>query len=237
MMLCYGALPEQCIELTAGRGHAAKRPLVVLVHGGFWKPRYDRSHMNELAAALVAAGWSVANIEYRRIGGEPDATLDDVRAALSAVTGAGVPHDGRLILVGFSAGGHLALWAAATLRTLPLAGALGLAPVADLRRAQELRLGDDAVALFMGKQLSRRDSIDPARLAAAPCAVTLLHGDADTSVPMVVSESYLAAHPSARLVPLPAAGHMGMVDPAGLVWPVLNAELEGFAGAADQRPR
>ena len=231
MMLRYGALPDQCIELSAGLAHAAQRPLVVLVHGGFWKPLYDRSHMNALAAALVAAGWSVANIEYRRNPGDPDATLDDVRAALTAVTGAAVPHDGRLTLVGFSAGGHLALWAATTLRALPLAGVLGLAPVADLRRAQELRLGDGAVALFMGKQLSRRDSIDPARLPAPPCAVTLLHGDADTSVPMAVSESYVALHPRSRLVPLPAAGHMGMVDPTGSPWPVLNAELERFADA------
>jgi acetyl esterase/lipase len=222
----YGALPDQTIELTVGNDDAASRPLIVLLHGGFWKPHYDRTHMQPLAAALGVAGWSVADIEYRRIPGEPDATLIDVTSAYAALQLAVVPNDGRVILVGFSAGGHLALWLAATLKDDCLCGAVGLAPVADLALAQELGLGDGAVKLFLGAQLSRRATLDPCRLRAPDCAVSLLHGEGDEAVPLSVSESYAKAHPRTRLVRVLAAGHMALIDPGATAWLLLQAELK-----------
>ena len=225
-LLRYGALPDQTIELTGGTGTAASRPLIVLVHGGFWKPLHDRTHMQPLAAALAAAGWSVANIEYRRVPGDPDATLGDVTAACRALRSAAVPHDGRVIAVGFSAGGHLALWLAAISKDSSLCAAVGMAPVADLARAQELGLGDGAVAAFLGAHSARRATLDPCRLPAPRRPVSLLHGECDTVVPIKVSESYLAAHPHAQLVRVPALGHMPVIDPAAAAWPLLVAELQ-----------
>ena len=237
MILEYGALPDQTIDLTAGSGNAAPRPLVVLVHGGFWKPLHDRTHMQSLAVTLAAAGWSVANIEYRRVPGDPDATLSDVAHAYTALRSTVVPHDGRKLSVGFSAGGHLALWLAATSKDSSLCGAIGMAPVADLALAQELGLGDGAVKLFLGVQLARRATLDPCRLRAPACPVSLLHGEDDAVVPIQVSESYLAAHPQTRLVRVPALGHMPLIDPAGAAWPLLVAELQRLTGARPYRPR
>jgi acetyl esterase/lipase len=227
----YGALPDQIIDLTAGNGIAASRPLIVLMHGGFWKPLYDRTHMQPLAAALTAAGWSVANIEYRRVPGDPDVTLNDITNAYAALRTTVVPHDGRKLAVGFSAGGHLALWLAATTKDVSLCGAIGMAPVADLALAQELGLGDDAVELFLGTQLSRRATLDPRRLRAPACPVSLLHGEDDAVVPIAVSEFYVAAHPQARLQCVPATTHMALIDPAAAAWPLLVAELQRLAGA------
>jgi acetyl esterase/lipase len=226
MLLRYGHVPEQDIELTIGAGAAIGRPLVVLLHGGFWKPIYDRTHMIPLAMALATAGWSVANVEYRRVPGDPDATLGDVSHAVAALNPAVVPYDGRLLLLGFSAGGHLALWLAATSRDARLRGVIGLAPAADLALTQQLCLGGGAVELFLGAQLSRRATLDPCRLRAPDCAVSLLHGEADDVVPLSVSQSYATAHPQTRLVHVPATGHMTMIDPGATAWPLLHAELK-----------
>ncbi len=226
MLLRYGLLPDQDIELTVGAGAAIRRPLLVLLHGGFWKPLYDRSHMNPLAAALAAAGWSVANIEYRRVPGDPDATFSDVTHACVALQSAAVPFDGRMLLVGFSAGGHLALWLAATSDDTRLCGVIAMAPAADLALAQALGLGDGAVERFLGSQLSRRSMLDPRQLRAPACTVSLLHGEDDSVVPIEVSESYLAAHPHTHLVRVPALEHMPMVDPSGAAWPLLVTELQ-----------
>lgn len=89
----------------------------MLLHGGFWRPEYDRAHTGPLANALAAAGHLVAIPEYRR-SGWPD-TFDDVAAALDLLAGP-LPHPvtGHTTLVGHSAGGHLALWAAGR-RRLP----------------------------------------------------------------------------------------------------------------------
>src|SRR5687767_5756925 len=106
---------------------------VALIHGGFWRPAYDRVHLRPMAAALRDLGWEVVSIEYRRVPGDPDATVSDVRAALSAAA----PD----VIAGHSAGGHLALWAAATMGLK----AVALAPVADLRLAEELNLDGGAV--------------------------------------------------------------------------------------------
>jgi acetyl esterase/lipase len=228
-LLNYGALPDQTIELIAGNDSAASRPLIVLMHGGFWKPLYDRTHMQPLAAALAAAGWSVANIEYRRVPGDPDATLNDVTDACAALRSEPPSNDGRRLLVGFSAGGHLALWLAAISRDSKLCGVIGMAPVADLALAQELGLGDGAVKQFLGTQLLRRATLDPCRLRAPTGAVSLIHGEGDSAVPIEVSESYLAAHPHTQLVRVPALGHIPLIDPFGAAWPLLVAQLQRLA--------
>jgi acetyl esterase/lipase len=67
----YGAHPDQHALVWPGATAAAARPLVLLLHGGFWRPAYNLAHMSPMAAALAAAGWMVANVEYRRIPGYP----------------------------------------------------------------------------------------------------------------------------------------------------------------------
>ena len=166
-LLRYGPEPEQVADVRFARPPAAGRPVLVLVHGGFWRPEYDRAHLGPMAESLAAAGWTTVTPEYRRVPGQPDLAVGDVAAAVRAVTGE--PRlAGPVLLAGHSAGGHLVLQAAAALGPPhgPV-GVLALAPVADLRRGQELGLDGDAVTAFLGTDAEARPDLDPARLPAA----------------------------------------------------------------------
>jgi acetyl esterase/lipase len=227
------------VRLGAGvgaGGGGAGRPLVVMVHGGFWRPEYDRLHVRPMTQALAAAGWTVAAPEYRRVAGDPDATCDDVRAALLAL-----PeqlrdhHDGRVIVLGHSAGGHLALWAATAAPAPGLVGTLALAPVADLVEAAREGLGAGAVEAFLGAPAARRPDLDPTRLGAASSRVVLLHGTDDEIVPLRQSRAYVAAHRDAVLDAVPDTGHFALIDPASRAWPRVIAALDLLGRTAPAR--
>lgn len=228
-LLRYGPEPEQVADLRFARSPAAGRPVLVLVHGGFWRPAYDRAHLGPMAEALAAAGWTTVTPEYRRVPGQPDLAVGDVSAAARAVTGE--PRlAGPVLLAGHSAGGHLVLQAAAALGPQHgPAGVLGLAPVADLRRGQELGLDGDAVTAFLGADAAARPDLDPVRLPAPPCPVTLVHGTGDGIVPLELSESYLRGRPHARLVRV-AGGHFALIDPRSADWPDVLRALDGLCG-------
>ncbi len=221
--LRYGDHPEHVVDVWLGGPGAGERPLVVFVHGGFWRPAYDRVHARPLTAALAAAGWTTAAIEYRRVPGRPDDTVDDVAAAirfLADVPELGGATDGRFVLVGHSAGGHLVLQAAADPRSPAPAGVVALAPVADLLLAEELALDGDAVRAFLGGPAAGRPDLDPVRQPDPGAPVTILHGAADAIVPPDVSRSYVAAHPAAGLVEV-EGGHFVVIDPRSTAWPHL----------------
>jgi acetyl esterase/lipase len=223
--LSYGTEPEQLADIRSGQGSEGK-PLLVLVHGGFWRPAYDRLHLGCLSAALAGAGYSVANIEYRRIPGKPGYTLEDVRRAVEHFTHQlRSQHNGRVLLVGHSAGGHLTLWGASQIAMPALAGALALAPVADLELALRLELGDGAARAFLGPERAHSARFDPRRLASPRIEVCILHGDLDQIVPIAVSESYLANHPTAKLVRLANTGHFALIDPESGAWSAVSREL------------
>ena len=240
-----GHEPDRTLRYGDGADHVADawlpaagdRPLIIVIHGGFWRADYDRTHARIMCAALRNGGWPVAAIEYRRVAGCPDAAVDDVREALARIPGQ-MPGVG-LVIVGHSAGGHLALWLASTGPPTDLVGTLALAPVADLVAAHEAGLGNDAVAEFLGGPPDLRPDLDPVLLGQPVGAVTLIHGSDDTTVPPAVSHSYLNAHPSARLVQLPGTAHFELIDPASHAWPTVQSELEGLvaAPAAPSKPR
>jgi acetyl esterase/lipase len=223
--IAYGPGKEEIADVRFGSARAAQRPLVVLVHGGFWRPAYDRTHTGPMAQALAAAGWTVVTPEYRRVPGNPDATLQDLRRALEILPAKVERHNGRIVVIGHSAGGHLALWAAAAGLKVPLQGVLALAPVADLRLAEDLGLGRGAVQAYLGASAGARADVDPCRMSAPSVAVTLVQGEEDAIVPLEVAESYVAAHPKARLVRVKAAGHYALIDPLSAAWPVVLQEL------------
>ncbi|ROQ15403.1 prolyl oligopeptidase family protein [Rathayibacter sp. PhB93] len=232
-VLRYGEAPEQIAEHYRGSG----RGLVLFVHGGFWRARWDRSHARPLAAALADAGWSVLLLEYRRVGdagGGWPGTFDDVLAAVAALPPlVPVAERPRTVLVGHSAGGHLALWSQAAHPSPHVDAVVSLAGVADLRAAADERLGDGAVAELLGPD-GPLDDLDPARLPAPPMPTVLLHGALDDEVPIAYSRRYCVAHPSARLVELPDADHYAPIDPRTPAFATLLAVLDGLC-ASPQR--
>jgi acetyl esterase/lipase len=223
LTLAYGPHADHVIDVRLPARLPA--PIVVLIHGGFWRAAYDRTHTGPMASALAEAGYAVAIPEYRRTGQEGGGwpgTFDDVAAALDAAPGLLAPYGSEPPLwLGHSAGGHLALWAASrpSARTR---GVVSLAGCADLGMVSELDLDDGAVDLLLGgtpaQVPERYASADPVRLPPPAVPVTLLHGTDDDRVPIEVSRSY-AERTGAELRELPGAGHFALIDPLSPVWP------------------
>ena len=214
----YGSHPDQLADLLVP-SREGPHPVAVLLHGGFWRADFTRSLMDDLAAGLAGRGWASWNVEYRRGAGAATISLHDVQAALAKLRRLRVPLDlRRLVLVGHSAGGHLALCAAPTAQARLV---ISLAGVADLTAAVDDRLGHGAVREFIGSAPQDAPAayrqLDP--LAAIPTGarVLLVHGDRDDRVPLSQSRTYLAAAQASgddcALLELPGEDHFGLIDP------------------------
>jgi acetyl esterase/lipase len=227
----YGSHEQGIADVRYGTADADNRPLVIVIHGGFWRPAFDRLHTGPMCAAIASAGWTVASIEYRRIPGNPDATVHDVELAVAKLPKLVKRHGGKAVVTGHSAGGHLALWTAAKTTSDGLIGALGLGPIADLQYAFANVLGDNAVGNFLGACASDRPDIDPCKLPSPSLAVTIVHGVQDAIAPIAMSENYLARHPETRLVKVDNCGHFAVIDPASNAWPVVIDELNKLSNS------
>ncbi|GAA0468204.1 alpha/beta hydrolase [Streptomyces olivaceiscleroticus] len=223
-------------------------PLVVLLHGGFWRVAYDRTHLSPAAAALARNGLHVALAEYRRAGGGgglPE-TFDDVTEAVRTAVAA-APAGTPVLVAGHSAGGHLALWAAA--HPGPVTAAVAVAPVADLARAHDLRLSNGAVVEFLSggtpaplapaALTARIAETDPVRLPPR-VPVTLLHGTDDPDVPVELSRRYAKAHGSGLFGDTAGDGAGGACGDSGTGTgggaPVVLRELPGVGHYAAVTP-
>lgn len=243
----YGADPAQVYDVRLPRGKA-RTATVVVVHGGFWRERYDRSHAAPMAQAFADDGFAVAVLEYRRVGmpgGGWPGTCDDVREALRAVAADDV-LPGPVVAVGHSAGGHLVGWlasrAADEAAAARLAGVVGLGGCVDLTLTATLNLGDGAAQAFMGggpgELPERYAEADPALLVPPSVPVHLVHGSADDVVDLAVSQSYVRAAAAAGVqVPLtviPGGDHDGVIEPGhpdfALVLEVVRAMAVGPDG-------
>ena len=232
-IVSYGPGPEQFGELRLPTGHADK-PLVVLIHGGFWRDQYRLDLMHELARALDTRGYGSWNVEYRRVGptgGGYPRTLDDAAKAIDHLAG----RDwSALAVVGHSAGGHLALWNASR----PDAAitpdlTVSLAGVADVIIANRVRTGIDATFNFFGADYADAPEAyhaaqpDPTRFAGR---VVAIHGDADESVP--VSQSTDLSPHIARVEVLNGCDHFDVIDPDGAAWEIVFEELRALGERA-----
>lgn len=241
--LPYGDDPWQFGDLRVPGG-PGPHPVVVVVHGGFWREAYSLDYISHMCAALTAEGLATWNIEYRRLGpqgGGWPGTFHDVASALEHLRQIADRHDldlTRVVPVGHSAGGHLALWLAARRRIpagdplysptpLRVHGAVSLAGVVDLRMAWELHLSNGVVEQFLGGTPAtvpeRYATGSPRDLLPLGVPQTLIHGTADESVPYAISREYAdaagACGDDAQLITLQGIGHFEVVDPRSSVWP------------------
>ncbi|MDG1012288.1 MAG: alpha/beta hydrolase [Luminiphilus sp.] len=188
------------------------RGTLLIIHGGCWSNAYDRQHLIPMARALALAGYNVWLAEYRRVGdagGGWPGTLDDIALAIQrvAVLGGEAPW-----LVGHSAGGHLALWAAAD-PALPLKGVVTLAAITNLAQyAQQEGSCPSMVAKFLG---GSPESL-PDRYAQVTVhdkvflkPIHLILGEADP----IVSQGQLAGFTETNTQIIAESGHFDLVYP------------------------
>jgi acetyl esterase/lipase len=237
----YGADPAQFGELWLPDGAAAGT--LVVIHGGFWRARYDLSLGRPLAADLAARGYAAWNLEYRRAGagGGWPGTFEDVAAGIDLL--AELPADTtRVIAVGHSAGGHLAAWAAGRGKLPPgapgaspavaVSGVIAQAGVLALADCAREHVGGTAAVDLMGggpDDLPEQFRLaDPIAAVPLPVPVVCLHSRGDANVPYSFSERYVAtataAGGRASLVELPG-DHFTLIDPATADWAAALAAL------------
>jgi len=247
----YGDHPSQVGELflPSGSGPFA---VAVVVHGGYWKAMYDRSLMTDLCLDLAAHGLAAWNVEYRRVGnggGWPETFLD-VAACVDLLAEIEAPLDlARVVAVGHSAGGQLAVWAAAR-PTLPddapgaapnvqIAGCVSQAGVLDLGLAAALMPSSTPTRALLGdpvKNYERYVLASPRERLPLGIPQLVLHGDRDDTVSMRIATSYAAAARSAgdpcELLVLTQTGHFEHIDPGTEAWHVARKWLLAQTSAA-----
>jgi len=206
--LAYGPEPLQFGDLRLPEAEAP--PLAVVIHGGYWKANYNLIHTGHMSRALTEQGVATWNVEYRSVGdpgGGWPGTGNDVARAVELV--AELPVDQtRVVLVGHSAGGQLALWAAKRAQ-LPV---VALAPVSDVRESAARTGPDGAPARFMAAEHFAEGS--PLELLPLGVQQIVIHGTEDDGVPYAMSERYVeAAGGEAELVTLEGTGHFEPIDP------------------------
>jgi acetyl esterase/lipase len=220
----YGPGEFQFGELRLPR-RSGPHPAALVIHGGFWRAIYGLEYIGNACAALTDAGIATWNIEYRRLGhpgGGWPGTFEDVANAahhLQSIAAQFNLDRNRVIAIGHSAGGHLALWLGT--RPKSLRAVISLAGVADLRRAWELHLSNTVVAEFLGgtpdEVPDRYEFASPIEQLPLGLPQRLFHGTADSSVPYEISQRYLqaarASGDDAELITLQDAGHFELVDP------------------------
>jgi acetyl esterase/lipase len=242
----YGPHRSQRADLYLPLG-AGPHPVMVAIHGGSWHRRYGKVVMRGLAGDLVRRGWAVWNIEYRRLGegGGWPATFEDVAAAIDKLAAIDAPLQlDSVSVLGHSAGGHLALWAAGRERLPPGAigadpavtfkRAVGQAAVCDLAGAYRLWHGGAVKALMGGspEDLPDRYAIgDPLAHIPLELPVLLVHGILDETVSVELSRRYArdsnAVGGAVELIELEgqAGRHRAHIDPRGEAWAAVTQWL------------
>jgi len=235
----YGGSPSEVGELFVPSG-AGPHPVAVVVHGGYWRAQYDRSLMEGLCLDLAAHGMVAWNLEYRRVGGGggwPETFLD-VAAGVDALADVATALDlSRVVAVGHSAGGQLALWAAAR-GTLPaeapgaeprvrIAAAVAQAGVLDLTLAAGLMPSATPTRALLGDpatHFERYVLASPRERLPLGIPQLVLHGDRDDTVSMRIATSYATAARNAgdecELRVLSRTGHFEHIDAGSDAWHV-----------------
>ena len=231
---------------------AASHPVIILIHGGCYTAAYDLKPIGGVARALAGQGFAVWNIEYRRqdTGGDYPNMFLDVAQAADYLREIAARHNldlARVISVGHSAGGHLALWLAARRKLppssrlhrknpLPIRGVVALAAVADPAFALEQGLCADALPVVMGGLPSEVPAhytqASPRELLPLDAPQTHIIGSEDERMlangrPYVDDARALGG--DVEWIILPQAGHFEIVSTASPAWGAVQAAIHALS--------
>jgi acetyl esterase/lipase len=238
--VAYGGDQNQFVDLRLPKGKGP-HALAIVIHGGYWRAKYDLEYAGHLCAALTARGIATANLEYRRVGnagGGWPGTFSDIRAGYQFLTQSEHKYEfdtRRIVMIGHSAGGQLGLCLAA--HEPGVKAVISLAGVVDLQRAYGLHLSNDAVVEFLGgtpaEVADHYREADPMKLAIR-ARQWLVHGSVDDVVPPAFSRDYTSAKrqrkEDARLLEIAGAGHFEVVDPRSGAWKDVERVVMEAAG-------
>jgi acetyl esterase/lipase len=261
--IAYGSAPLQFGDLRMPDSHPSKTsqggapnkfPVAIVIHGGCWSAEYDLGYMGNASAALTKAGIATWTIEYRRVGdsgGGWPGTFQDVAQAADYVRELAkqYPLDlKRVVAIGHSAGGHMALWLAARHKLpksselyasdpIALRGVVSLAGIADLAQAGAENVCGDMAYQLMGGQpdalASRYQQGSPVELLPLGVEQVLIHGESDKLVPHKLSVEYESrarkSGDDVKLVSVPGAGHFELVVPMSAAWKIVEGAVVGLA--------
>lgn len=235
----YGAAPSQVIEVFRPKGQGP-HPVVVLLHGGCYLREFEGlAQTSGIAADLAGRGYAVWNVEYRRLpeaGSGYPGTFQDVSTAIDRIRDEAKRYDldpSRVVAVGHSAGGHLALWAAARGRLpkdsplyradpLKLTAAVSLAGIGDIEGQGDVfsrACGAETFPKMVGQHFA---DTSPAELLPTGVPILLIQGAYDHVMPpftaLQYAEQVRKAGDAAQVITLPDAGHFDVVIPTTPAW-------------------
>ncbi|MFC2157999.1 alpha/beta hydrolase family protein [Acidobacteriota bacterium] len=248
----YGDSPLQFGELRLPQGDGPF-PVVVIIHGGCWMAAYDLNHISPLAGAITELGFATWSLEYRRIGNEGGGwpgTFLDVAAGVDFLQELARKFPlrlNRVILLGHSAGGHLALWSAGrgnlprtslVFKETPIQAlsVISLAGIGDLKEATTSKICGSSVAQLMGGDEvqfpARYSEGSPMELLPLGVRQILIQGREDPIVPLDSVKAYYtearALKDSIQLIEVSKAGHYELVIPDSNAWPAVKKALLSF---------
>lgn len=250
----YGDDPLQFgdLRLPAGEG---PHPVAIFIHGGCWKADHDISHTNKLTTALAKSGIATWSLEYRRVGNEGGGwpgTFTDIGSGADHLRTIADTYSldlTRVIAMGHSAGGHLALWLAARSKIpadvaigmndpISMRGVLAMAPAADLAYLYGTEVCDHVIAGLMGgspdEVPERYQWADTAQIGPDSIPQLLLFGKYDDDW-NPAGERYLEAArqrgDDVSTIVADESGHFEMIDPESSTWPLVLAAARKMTGA------
>lgn len=249
----YDRSPEQFGHLSLPStplSDQALMPTIVLIHGGYWRAKYNLDYMGFACEALNRQGYITWNLEYRRVGQEgggwPGSYYDVVEGLnfLDELS-ASVPIDtSRIVVLGHSAGGHLALLLARDRQEemdhslkahIGVLGIIALAPICDLFEAYHRGLSNGAVREFLAsdpvKSCSYFRQASPRHSLPLGLPVTLIHGSEDKDVPFdITHQFYKDACPTSEidLIHLEHGNHFSLVNPESRDWREVSNAIKAF---------
>jgi acetyl esterase/lipase len=249
--IAYGPAPAQAVELFLPAG-PGPHPVVILIHGGCYLAEYEGLRQTSgIAADLTKRGYAVWNVEYRKLGeagaGYPGTFLD-IADAIDRLRDEAPRHHldlRRVVAVGHSAGGHLALWAAARARLprssplwrarpLPIGAVVSLGGIGDLKGQGDIfggACGPEAIPSIIGVA-DRADpyaDTSPAELLPTGARVVMISGEFDHVMPPPTGRAYVErvrrAGDVGEAIAIPGASHFDVVIPTTEAWKLVAAEI------------